>query len=143
MSAPSNTQQPGTSHAQEKPKKPQIQYGTLKELQRGRPRFKILKGALPLFAFMIGSAYALSHFQSVRFAVSEENNETNLLEDMKERLADKGKEVKNRSIDDIYTEMSKIDTDNWENVRAPRPFEKTDPKYEELINKLQSKTASK
>ncbi|KAI1707358.1 cytochrome c oxidase assembly protein COX16 domain-containing protein [Ditylenchus destructor] len=141
MSELSNPQQPGTS--QDKPKKPQIHYGTLKELQRGKPKFKILKGALPLFAFMFGSAYTISHYQSVRFSVSEQNSEKNFLEDVKDRLAAKGKEVKNKSVDDIYTEVSKIDTENWENVRAPRPYEKTDAKYEELINKLQPKTASK
>ncbi|KAE9552987.1 hypothetical protein FO519_003791 [Halicephalobus sp. NKZ332] len=88
------------------------------------PTLKFVKVGLPFFAIVFGSAFGLHYFQQVRYDFSRVKKEAVAVESLRDSLAEAGLKVKkNVTIEDVYQEVSELDTDNWENIRGPREFE--------------------
>ena len=91
---------------------------------------KHFNNGVPFFLFIFGSAYALREFRSVRYD-SELNPKANKYVKPEEAFKDLDKKQnkvqfaksKNTLDDDLEVYDSKVDTDNWEQVRGPRPWE--------------------
>ncbi|XP_022664036.1 cytochrome c oxidase assembly protein COX16 homolog, mitochondrial-like [Varroa jacobsoni] len=85
--------------------------------QQGR----FIRFGTPFGLFMIGGLLGLKEFTSLRYEVSSTKKLT------KEEWAKYGLKKKDEgetNIDIIYeTDIKKMDTDSWENVRGPRPWE--------------------
>ena len=89
------------------------------------------KNGVPFFAFIFGGAYALREFRSVRYD-SELNPRAQKFikpeEAFKELGQKSGEKIhfnKTQSTleEDLDSYETKVDTDNWENKRGPRPWE--------------------
>ena len=89
------------------------------------------KNGVPFFTFIFGGAFALREFRSVRYD-SELNPRANKFlkpeEVFKELGKNSGEKVQfNKTVntleEDLDSYESKVDTDNWENKRGPRPWE--------------------
>jgi len=92
---------------------------------------KHFKNGAPFFVFIFGGACALREFRSVRYD-SELNPRAQKFikpEEAFRELGLKTKEkvefnkTKNTLEEDLDTYETKIDTENWENKRGPRPWE--------------------
>ena len=91
---------------------------------------KHFNNGVPFFLFIFGSAYALREFRSVRYD-SELNPKANKYIKPEEAFKDLDKKQnkvqfaksKNTLDDDLEVYDSKVDTENWEQVRGPRPWE--------------------
>ena len=89
------------------------------------------KNGVPFFVFIFGGAYALREFRTVRYD-SELNPRAQKFikpeEAFKELGAKSGEKVEfnktsNTLEEDLDSYESKVDTENWENKRGPRPWE--------------------
>ena len=89
------------------------------------------KNGVPFFVFIFGGAYALREFRTVRYD-SELNPRAQKFikpeEAFKELGAKSGEKVEfnktsNTLEEDLDRYESKVDTENWENKRGPRPWE--------------------
>jgi len=88
------------------------------------PNLKFIRVGLPFFAIVFGSAFGLHYFQQVRYDFSRVKKEAIAVENIRDSLAEAGLKVKkNVTVEDIYQEVSELDTDNWQNIRGPREFE--------------------
>ena len=89
------------------------------------------KNGVPFFAFIFGGAYALREFRSVRYD-SELNPKASKYVKPEEVFKELGKtsgervqfnKTLNTLEEDLDSYETKVDTDNWENKRGPRPWE--------------------
>jgi len=88
------------------------------------------KNGAPFFLFIFGGAYALREFRTVRYD-SELNPKAKKFikpEEAFKDLKDPTKKVQfnktqNTLDDDLDIYDRKVDTENWEQVRGPRPWE--------------------
>jgi len=91
---------------------------------------KHFKHGAPFFLFIFGGAYALREFRSVRYDSDLNPHAKKLIkpEEAFEDLSKRTDKVKHKptkatleeDLDKIY---EKVDLDNWENKRGPRPWE--------------------
>jgi len=92
---------------------------------------KHFQNGVPFFLFIFGGAYALREFRSVRYDSNLNPKAAKLLTpeeafgDTAERLGGKvvHKPSKATLEEDLETLHKKVDLDNWENKRGPRPWE--------------------
>ncbi|XP_034950424.1 cytochrome c oxidase assembly protein COX16 homolog, mitochondrial [Chelonus insularis] len=81
---------------------------------------KHFKYGAPFLAFIIGGSFALRYVTNIRFKYKPTVM-------MKEEASKMGIHIKSAEevgdIEDHYKELQKLDIDNWENIRIPRPWE--------------------
>lgn len=94
-----------------------------------------LKYGAPFFLFLLGGTYALREFRTVRYD-SDINIKANKYVTLEEAFGELERKTNNRlklkpqklSLEEeLATLEKKVDTDNWENKRGPRPWEGTVP----------------
>jgi len=101
-------------------------------------RSKHFRFGLPFFIFIFGGQYALKTFRELRYDVRvNPNANKNLVkpEEAFQELNEKtGQQVyvkQDKSAEEELQQLdSKVDWDNWENKRGPRPWEGTVEKRE-------------
>ncbi|CAD5231395.1 unnamed protein product [Bursaphelenchus xylophilus] len=110
----------------------------------GKGGLQLTRIGLPFFAIVLGSAYLLKHFQQVRFDFRKVRKEQDTYKEFKESLAKDGIQIKQSpvTIDEVYDEVSKIDTEHWENIRGPRP-EESNEEYLKAKAKQQAEAKEK
>jgi cytochrome c oxidase assembly protein subunit 16 len=91
---------------------------------------KHFKNGVPFFLFIFGGAYALREFRSVRYDSDLNPKAKKLIkpEDLTSELAKRTDKVTlektaatlEEDLDKLY---EKVDLENWENKRGPRPWE--------------------
>lgn len=94
-------------------------------------RNKHFKYGLPFFAFIFGGKYVLQEFRSVRYDPILNPGGTKKLIKPEDAFADlknkKGEKVyqavKQTEEEELKELEDKLDLDNWENKRGPRPWE--------------------
>jgi cytochrome c oxidase assembly protein subunit 16 len=87
---------------------------------------KHFKNGLPFFLFIGGGAFALKEFRTVRYD-SNINIRANKLLTPEEAFGERAKDVDfkpKRSLEEELDVLKeKVDINNWENKRGPRPWE--------------------
>ncbi|CAD5223800.1 unnamed protein product [Bursaphelenchus okinawaensis] len=91
----------------------------------GKSGLQLTRVGLPFFAIVLGSAYFLKHFQQVRYDFRKVKKEQENLKEFKAKLSEEGIRVKEKpvSLEEVYDEITKLDTENWSNIRGPRAEE--------------------
>lgn len=89
---------------------------------------KHFKNGLPFFCFIGGGAFTLKQFRSVRYDSDLNPNATKFLTP-EEAFGDKAEGInlkpKRTLEEDLELLNEKVDSDNWEQKRMPRPWEGT------------------
>ncbi|OQR73685.1 cytochrome c oxidase assembly protein COX16 -like protein, partial [Tropilaelaps mercedesae] len=103
----------------------QITEYTMQTLRRIKHAYEkqtpFVKVGIPFAVFMIGGSFGLQQFTSLRY---EFTKVTRITPEKAAEYGLKKKEAKDVNIDMIYEEdIKKLDTENWENIRGPRPWE--------------------
>ena len=81
---------------------------------------RFLKHGLPMIVFVIAASYGLVVFTSIRIKKRDEKNKLLTAEEMLSFQ----KKVKKVIVEEEYESIrKKLDIDNWENKRGPRPWE--------------------
>lgn len=71
---------------------------------------------------MIGGSFGLREWTQIRYQFSKVKG---VSKEEAERMGlHKAKKV---TLEDTFEEIKKLDIDNWENKRGPRPWEQTEP----------------
>jgi len=91
---------------------------------------KHFQNGVPFFLFIFGGAYALREFRSVRYDSNLNPKATKLItpEEAFGDIAKKSNKISHKQSkatleEDLDTLYNKVDLDNWENKRGPRPWE--------------------
>ncbi|KAI6236842.1 Cytochrome c oxidase assembly protein COX16-like protein, mitochondrial [Aphelenchoides besseyi] len=85
---------------------------------------KFVRVGLPFFTLVLGSAFALHYFQTVRYEFRRSKKELETIKHLKNDLTESGIKIKEGvTVDSIYNEIVNLDTENWENIRGPRDSE--------------------
>ncbi|XP_045450508.1 cytochrome c oxidase assembly protein COX16 homolog, mitochondrial [Melitaea cinxia] len=95
----------------------------LRNIWRRNSQKKSLKYGLPFIIFMIGGSFGLREWTQIRYQFSKVKG---VSKDEAEKMGlHKDKEV---TLETAYEEIKKLDIDNWENKRGPRPWEQNEKK---------------
>ncbi|XP_045462279.1 cytochrome c oxidase assembly protein COX16 homolog, mitochondrial [Harmonia axyridis] len=78
------------------------------------------KKGLPFFIICVGGSFGLKGFTSLRY---EYSNKSSISREDFEKEGIKMKPPSEVTIEAEYEKLQKLDIDNWENVRGPRPWE--------------------
>ncbi|KAL3283843.1 hypothetical protein HHI36_018013 [Cryptolaemus montrouzieri] len=79
-----------------------------------------LRHGVPVFILCLGGSFGLKAFTSLRYEYSTKSTVS------REQLEQEGiilKPPEEVTIEAQYEELKKMDIDNWENIRGPRPWE--------------------
>ncbi|CAG2168118.1 unnamed protein product [Oppiella nova] len=92
--------------------------------------------------FITGGSYVLKEFATIRYEISRHNKQLGVTPDLVKEM---GFDVKNlKSLEEEYDSMVKtVDTDNWKNIRGPRPWEENTTEYKEMIERRISEEKTK
>ncbi|KAM3965634.1 cytochrome c oxidase assembly protein COX16 homolog l(3)neo43 [Aphomia sociella] len=84
---------------------------------------KSFKYGLPFLLFMLGGSFGLREWTQIRYQFSQ-------VKGVSKKEAEKMglHRDKNVTLESTYEEIQKLDTDNWENKRGPRPWEDNNQK---------------
>ncbi|KAF9796810.1 hypothetical protein SFRURICE_002987 [Spodoptera frugiperda] len=94
-------------------------YNTLSTLSKR----KSFKYGLPFILFMVGGSFGLREWTQIRYQFSKVKGVS------REEAAKMGlNKEKNVTLEETYEEIQKLDIDNWENKRGPRPWEAVEEK---------------
>ncbi|XP_072394812.1 cytochrome c oxidase assembly protein COX16 homolog, mitochondrial [Diabrotica undecimpunctata] len=83
---------------------------------------KSVKYGLPFFVLMIGGSFGLREFTNLRYQFAKVSSVKP--EDF-EKLGIEMKKPGEVTLESEYEKIKKLDIDNWEQVRGPRPWEET------------------
>ncbi|CAH1637363.1 unnamed protein product [Spodoptera littoralis] len=84
---------------------------------------KSFKYGLPFILFIVGGSFGLREWTQIRYQFSKVKGVS------KEEAAKMGlNKDKNVTLEQTYDEIQKLDIDNWENKRGPRPWEAVEEK---------------
>ncbi|CAH0399492.1 unnamed protein product [Chilo suppressalis] len=76
------------------------------------------KYGLPFIVFVVGGSFGLREWTQIRYEFSQVKGVS------KEEAEKMGlHREKNVSLETVYEDIQKLDIDNWENKRGPRPWE--------------------
>ncbi|XP_055382967.1 cytochrome c oxidase assembly protein COX16 homolog, mitochondrial [Condylostylus longicornis] len=81
---------------------------------------KFLQYGLPFLILVVGGSFALREFTSIRYKYSKKQTVT---PEEVEKLGVKMKDAKEVTLDSEFEKIKKLDIENWENKRGPRPWE--------------------
>ncbi|XP_049872024.1 cytochrome c oxidase assembly protein COX16 homolog, mitochondrial [Pectinophora gossypiella] len=76
------------------------------------------KYGVPFILFVVGGSFGLREWTQIRYQFSQVKGVSR--EQAEKMGLNKAKEV---TLEDTYEEIQKLDIDNWENKRGPRPWE--------------------
>ncbi|XP_068622736.1 cytochrome c oxidase assembly protein COX16 homolog, mitochondrial [Battus philenor] len=79
---------------------------------------KSFKYGLPFLIFVVGGSFGLKEWTQIRYQFSTVKGVSR--EEAERMGLHKAKEV---TLEKTYEEIQKLDIDNWENKRGPRPWE--------------------
>ncbi|XP_032514267.1 cytochrome c oxidase assembly protein COX16 homolog, mitochondrial [Danaus plexippus] len=79
---------------------------------------KSIKYGLPFIVFMIGGSFGLREWTQIRYQFSAVKGVSK--EEAEKMGLHREKEV---TLESAYEDIKKLDIDNWENKRGPRPWE--------------------
>ncbi|KAG6444935.1 cytochrome c oxidase assembly protein COX16 homolog, mitochondrial [Manduca sexta] len=79
---------------------------------------KSFKYGLPFVVFVVGGSFGLKEWTQIRYQFSKVKGVSK--EEAEKMGLHKDKKV---TLEDTYEEIQKLDIDNWENKRGPRPWE--------------------
>ncbi|XP_026749850.2 cytochrome c oxidase assembly protein COX16 homolog, mitochondrial [Galleria mellonella] len=84
---------------------------------------KSFKYGLPFLLFVLGGSFGLREWTQIRYQFSQ-------VKGVSKQEAEKMglHRDKNVTLEDTYDEIQKLDIDNWENKRGPRPWEANNQK---------------
>ncbi|XP_031844029.1 cytochrome c oxidase assembly protein COX16 homolog l(3)neo43 [Nomia melanderi] len=82
---------------------------------------KIFRYFVPFMVLVVGGSFAIQEITEIRYKYRR----TISYDDVKKATKAQGIEMKpSESLEKIYEDMKeKLDIDNWENIRIPRPWE--------------------
>lgn len=81
---------------------------------------RFLSYGLPMIVFIVAASYGLAEFTSIRVKKRDDKNRILTAEE----TLNFQKKVKNVVVEDEFESLKKkLDIDNWENKRGPRPWE--------------------
>jgi len=86
------------------------------------------KNGIPFFLFIFGGGFALKEFRTVRYDSELNPKQNKNLITIEEAFGDKSDKIELRPHkatleEDLEVLKEKVDLDNWENKRGPRPWE--------------------
>ncbi|XP_063829785.1 cytochrome c oxidase assembly protein COX16 homolog, mitochondrial [Ostrinia nubilalis] len=79
---------------------------------------KSLKYGLPFLLFIVGGSFGLREWTQIRYQFSQVKGVSR--EEAEKMGLHKARDV---TIENVYEDIQKLDIDNWENKRGPRPWE--------------------
>lgn len=100
------------------------------------------KAGAPLIIFVVGGSFVLKVYREVIVDLRQERIQTKRSKALEKVLGLEG--VNKVTVEDMHkTFHEKVDINNWENIRAPRPWENDSTDYKELIEKRAEEAKSK
>ncbi|KAJ8718445.1 hypothetical protein PYW08_002682 [Mythimna loreyi] len=97
--------------------------GSMRNSFAAASKRKSFKYGLPFILFMVGGSFGLREWTQIRYQFSKVKGVS------KEEAAKMGlNREKEVTLEQTYEEIQKLDIDNWENKRGPRPWETVDQK---------------
>ncbi|XP_054154244.1 cytochrome c oxidase assembly protein COX16 homolog, mitochondrial-like [Oppia nitens] len=94
---------------------------------------------LPFILFVTGGSFALREFATVRYEVSRHNKQMGVTPELLEEMGFKVRQQK--TLEEEYENMVKtVDTNNWKNIRGPRPWEQPTQEYQQMIERRIAET---
>ncbi|XP_054759096.1 cytochrome c oxidase assembly protein COX16 homolog, mitochondrial-like [Lytechinus pictus] len=79
-----------------------------------------LRYGLPMLVLVIGGAYGLKEFRSLRYEIIDKRKTVDPETEARMKQLQKEKKA---SVAEEYEKMQQSDLDNWHNIRGPRPWE--------------------
>lgn len=97
-------------------------------------RNKHFRSGVPFILTVIGGSFGLKYYSQLRYDIYNERHIITKTKALQSALGvDKKKQT---SLEEEYEEYKeKVDLDNWQNVRGPRPWEDDNPDFKKLIEK--------
>ncbi|XP_026493561.1 cytochrome c oxidase assembly protein COX16 homolog, mitochondrial [Vanessa tameamea] len=93
----------------------------LRNIWKTYSRKKSFRYGLPFIIFMIGGSFGLREWTQIRYQFSKVKGIS------KEEAEKMGlHKEKNVTLEGAYEDIQKLDIDNWENKRGPRPWEQNE-----------------
>ncbi|XP_064485659.1 cytochrome c oxidase assembly protein COX16 homolog, mitochondrial-like [Ornithodoros turicata] len=102
-------------------------------------RRKFIKVGVPFMVLVVGGSFALKQFTSLRFEV------TGITKVTPEEAAKFGVKMKPKgevTLESVYEDVQKMDTESWENIRGPRPWEENN-EYNKILEERQKQVTTK
>ncbi|XP_011698857.1 PREDICTED: cytochrome c oxidase assembly protein COX16 homolog, mitochondrial [Wasmannia auropunctata] len=87
-------------------------------------RSRILQYGIPFMIFIIGGSFGLREFTELRYRYKS-TSEVKLRDEL-EKKGFQLKQPEEITLEKEYEKLEKIDLDNWENIRVPRPWEESE-----------------
>ncbi|XP_069677320.1 cytochrome c oxidase assembly protein COX16 homolog, mitochondrial [Periplaneta americana] len=84
---------------------------------------KFFRYGVPFFVFVIGGSFGLKEFTRLRYEFSKQ---CPINPEMAEKHGVKMKKPGEVTLESEYEKIKKLDIDNWENIRGPRPWEENE-----------------
>jgi len=101
---------------------------------------KFVKQFVPFFALILGAFYGMSEFRKINYKYSKNNKEM-IYREQFNKLGVKEEDFQSKtavSLEEEYEKMmKKIDLNNWNNIRGPRPWEDTS-EYQAYVKKIET-----
>ena len=82
-------------------------------------RSRLFKFGVPFFAVVIGGSFVLEQFAKIRY----EYRRSQLLPKEVAEAGIKMRKPEEVTLEKEFEKLQKLDIDNWENIRGPRPWE--------------------
>ncbi|KAG7300305.1 hypothetical protein JYU34_015893 [Plutella xylostella] len=98
--------------------------GIIKQMQSLRDSIqsfgkrKSVRYGVPFLLFVVGGSFGLKEWTQIRYQFSKVKGVSK--EEAEKMGLNRTKKV---TLEDAYEEIQKLDIDNWENKRGPRPWE--------------------
>ncbi|XP_023953093.1 cytochrome c oxidase assembly protein COX16 homolog, mitochondrial [Bicyclus anynana] len=100
-----------------------LQY--LQTIVKNYKKNKFLRYGLPFLIFTVGGSLALKEWTQIRYQFAQVKGMSNA--EAEKMGLHRDKKV---TLEGVYDEIQKLDIDNWENKRGPRPWEPAEEKKE-------------
>ncbi|XP_018399109.1 PREDICTED: cytochrome c oxidase assembly protein COX16 homolog, mitochondrial [Cyphomyrmex costatus] len=84
-------------------------------------RFRVLQYGIPFVIFIVGGSFGLREFTELRYRYRR-TSECNIHDEL-EKEGFQFRPPEEITLEKEYEKLEKMDLDNWENVRIPRPWE--------------------
>uniref|UniRef100_A0A2A4JRE3 Cytochrome c oxidase assembly protein COX16 homolog, mitochondrial n=1 Tax=Heliothis virescens TaxID=7102 RepID=A0A2A4JRE3_HELVI len=96
--------------------------GSIRNTLSALSKRRSFKYGLPFILFMVGGSFGLREWTQIRYQFSKVKGVSK--EEAEKMGLNREKTV---TLEQTYEEIQKLDIDNWENKRGPRPWETPEP----------------
>ncbi|KAL0821060.1 hypothetical protein ABMA28_005693 [Loxostege sticticalis] len=96
------------------------QFNSLRNSFIALSKRKSFKYGLPFLLFVVGGSFGLREWTQIRYQFSQVKGVSR--EEAEKMGLHKERKV---TLENVYEDIQKLDIDNWENKRGPRPWEDT------------------